>query len=223
MPQQPGSQPATTGGARSGEQQPASAPTPASSPRTPAAVPRRTRSRLSFFAPRAGSSVDPLLAPLLETMSAVSPKESQELVRRAYTVAERAHRGQSRKSGDPYITHPVSVATILAELGSPAEVIAAALLHDTVEDTDYSLERLRTEFGEVIAVMVDGVTKLDKVTYGEAAQAETVRKMIVAMSRDVRVLLIKLADRLHNARTWKERSSSSHFMVFSPSRCASGA
>src|SRR5699024_1304753 len=106
-----------------------------------------------------------------------------------HRVAERAHSGQTRRSGDPYITHPVSVATILAELGSPAEVIAAALLHDTVEDTDYSLEMLREEFGEVIAVMVDGVTKLDKVTYGEAAQAETVRKMIVAMSRYVRVLL----------------------------------
>ncbi|WP_246956227.1 bifunctional (p)ppGpp synthetase/guanosine-3',5'-bis(diphosphate) 3'-pyrophosphohydrolase [Brachybacterium sp. Marseille-Q7125] len=174
------------------------------------APPRRTRSRLSFFSPwSTTAAVDPLLAPLLETMTAVSPKEDQAIVRRAFGVAERAHRGQMRKSGDPYITHPVSVATILAELGSPADVIAAGLLHDTVEDTDYSLERLKEEFGEVIAVMVDGVTKLDKVTYGEAAQAETVRKMIVAMSRDVRVLLIKLADRLHNARTWKYVPSSS--------------
>jgi len=182
---------------------------PPSSPRTPSPAPRRSRSRLSFFSPRATTVVDPLLAPLLETMTAVSPKENQELVRQAYAVAERCHRGQTRRSGDPYITHPVSVATILAELGSPADVVAAALLHDTVEDTDYSLDQLRTEFGEVIAVMVDGVTKLDKVTYGEAAQAETVRKMIVAMSRDVRVLLIKLADRLHNARTWKYVSPSS--------------
>src|SRR5699024_12728274 len=120
---------------------------------------------------------------------ASGPRQSPDRGRRASTLAEKAQRGQTGKSGDPYITHPVSAATILAELGSPAEVIAAALLHDTVEDTDYSLERLRAEFGEVIAVMVDGVTKLDKVTYGEAAQAETVRKMIVAMSRDVRVLL----------------------------------
>ena len=181
------------------------------SPATPAPTPgpRRARSRLSFFSSRSAPAVDPLLAPLLETMTAASPKEDLELVRRAYTVAERAHRGQTRRSGDPYITHPVSVATILAELGSPSEVVAAALLHDTVEDTDYSLDRLRSEFGEVIAVMVDGVTKLDKVTYGEAAQAETVRKMIVAMSRDVRVLLIKLADRLHNARTWKYVSAAS--------------
>ena len=206
---------------------PAPAPTPATkspaTPKSPSTAPRRNRSRLSFFTSRSGPTVDPLLAPLLETMTAISPKESPELVRRAYTVAEKAHRGQTRKSGDPYITHPVSVATILAELGSPAEVIAAALLHDTVEDTDYSLERLRAEFGEVIAVMVDGVTKLDKVTYGEAAQAETVRKMIVAMSRDVRVLLIKLADRLHNARTWKyvpaasaERKAKETLEIYAP-------
>ncbi|GAA1489623.1 bifunctional (p)ppGpp synthetase/guanosine-3',5'-bis(diphosphate) 3'-pyrophosphohydrolase [Brachybacterium sacelli] len=185
-----------------------SSPTPAPT-KGPSQGPRKPRSRRSFFSSRSATTTDPLLAPLLETMSAVSPKESLTLIQRAYTVAERAHRGQSRKSGDPYITHPVSVATILAELGSPAEVVAAALLHDTVEDTDYSLDRLREEFGEVIAVMVDGVTKLDKVTYGEAAQAETVRKMIVAMSRDVRVLLIKLADRLHNARTWKYVPASS--------------
>ncbi|MGO1422940.1 MAG: HD domain-containing protein, partial [Brachybacterium sp.] len=192
MPQEPASPPSRasvpTGGERS-----TSTPSDDSTPLPPSSASRKSRSRLSFFSSRAGTAVDPLLAPLLETMTAVSPKENPELVRRAYTVAEQAHRGQTRKSGDPYITHPVSVAMILAELGSPAEVIAAALLHDTVEDTDYSLARLRSEFGEVIAVLVDGVTKLDKVTYGEAAQAETVRKMIVAMSRDVRVLLIKLA------------------------------
>src|SRR5699024_233189 len=143
--------------------------------------------------------------------------------RRACPAAARAHRGQTRRSGDPYITHPVSVAMILAELGSPAEVIAAALLHDTVEDTDYSLERLRGEFGEVIAVMVDGVTKLDKVTYGEAAQAETVRKMIVAMSRDMRVRLIKLADRRHNAPAWRyvpaasaERKAKETLQIYAP-------
>ncbi|WP_106506653.1 RelA/SpoT family protein [Brachybacterium timonense] len=184
----------------------------ASAPPSPAPrpdVPRWRGSLLPFFGARQTTPADRLLAPLLQTMTKVSPKEDTTLVQRAYAVAERAHRGQFRKSGDPYITHPVAVATILAELGSPAEVVAGALLHDTVEDTDYSLEALAAEFGEVIAVMVDGVTKLDKVTYGEAAQAETVRKMIVAMSRDVRVLLIKLADRLHNARTWKYVASSS--------------
>ena len=229
MSQQPASEPVKADDAGPGDQSSPSAAQPASSlrtpssPRTPSPAPRRARSRLSFFAPRAGTGVDPLLSPLLETMTAVSPKENLEVIRRAYTVAERAHRGQTRKSGDPYITHPISVATILGELGSPAEVVAAALLHDTVEDTDYSLDRLRAEFGEVIAVMVDGVTKLDKVTYGEAAQAETVRKMIVAMSRDVRVLLIKLADRLHNARTWKyvpaasaERKAKETLEIYAP-------
>jgi len=172
-------------------------------------TPWRSRSRLPFFGARSATPADTILEPLLQTIAAVSPKEDLSLVERAYQVAETAHRGQLRKSGDPYITHPVSVATILAELGAPREVIAAALLHDTVEDTDYSLEDLRRDFGEEISILVDGVTKLDKVTYGEAAQAETVRKMIVAMSRDVRVLLIKLADRLHNARTWKYVPSSS--------------
>src|SRR5699024_5823280 len=126
-----------------------------------------------------------------------------------YAVASRSHRGQLRKSGDPYITHPVAVATILAELGLTPPTLAAALLHDTVEDTDYSLEQLTAEYGEAIALLVDGVTKLDKVTYGEAAQSETVRKMVVAMAKDIRVLMIKLADRLHNARTWKFVPSSS--------------
>lgn len=208
MQERPASESLGADVAASGSGDSPSSPTPAPT-KGPSQGPRKPRSRLSFFSARSAATTDPLLAPLLETMSAVSPKESLTLIQRAYTVAERAHRGQSRKSGDPYITHPVSVATILAELGSPAEVVAAALLHDTVEDTDYSLDRLREDFGEVIAVMVDGVTKLDKVTYGEAAQAETVRKMIVAMSRDVRVLLIKLADRLHNARTWKYVPASS--------------
>ena len=152
---------------------------------------------------------NPMLEPLMAAISTQRPGEDPELVYRAFVVAEKAHRGQMRKSGEPYITHPVAVTTILAELGTPIEVLAAALLHDTVEDTEYSLEECRADFGETIAVLVDGVTKLDKVQYGAAAQAETVRKMIVAMSRDVRVLLIKLADRLHNARTWKYVSGSS--------------
>ncbi|MCS6712727.1 bifunctional (p)ppGpp synthetase/guanosine-3',5'-bis(diphosphate) 3'-pyrophosphohydrolase [Brachybacterium sp. EF45031] len=187
----------------------ASAPEEGSTDSTPVLPPWRPRPRRSLFGYRNAPAEDRILAPLLQAIAKVSPKMDLALVRRAYAVASRAHHGQMRKSGDPYITHPVAVATILAELGSPKEVIAAALLHDTVEDTDYSLDALRDDFGEEIAVLVDGVTKLDKVTYGEAAQAETVRKMIVAMSRDVRVLLIKLADRLHNARTWKYVSSSS--------------
>nr|WP_236586988.1 bifunctional (p)ppGpp synthetase/guanosine-3',5'-bis(diphosphate) 3'-pyrophosphohydrolase [Brevibacterium casei] len=140
---------------------------------------------------------------MIRALQASHPKADIDLVVRAYTVAEEAHRGQTRKSGDPYITHPVAVATILAEIGMLPVTLAAALLHDTVEDTDYSLEQLTESFGPEVAAMVDGVTKLDKLTYGQAAQSETVRKMIVAMAKDIRVLVIKLADRLHNARTWK--------------------
>ncbi|MFE1645069.1 RelA/SpoT family protein [Microbacterium sp. P01] len=139
---------------------------------------------------------------LLRTVRTHHPKGDLTIIERAYAVAEKAHEGQKRQSGEPYITHPLAVAQILAELGLGPRAIAAALLHDTVEDTDYRLDELTAEFGDEVAMLVDGVTKLDKVKYGESAQAETVRKMIVAMSRDIRVLLIKLADRLHNARTW---------------------
>ena len=139
---------------------------------------------------------------LIRTVRMHHPKADLSLIERAYAVAERAHRGQKRRSGEPYITHPVAVAQIIADLGIGAKTIAAALLHDTVEDTEYTLDELRDQFGDEIAMLVDGVTKLDKVKYGDSAQAETVRKMIVAMSKDIRVLIIKLADRLHNARTW---------------------
>lgn len=146
--------------------------------------------------------VPALLEPLEAAARAHNPRFDTGGIEHAFAVAEVAHRGQSRKSGEPYITHPVAVATILAELGMDTRVLQAALLHDTVEDTDYTLEQLTKDFGDEVAMLVDGVTKLDKVTYGAAAQAETVRKMVVAMARDVRVLVIKLADRLHNARTW---------------------
>ncbi|GAA4378395.1 RelA/SpoT family protein [Paeniglutamicibacter cryotolerans] len=162
-----------------------------------------TISRLVRLAGRSATAQPPTLEPLLRTVRANSPKADLDLLVRAYAVAERHHEGQKRKSGDPYITHPVAVATILAEMGMSGTILAAALLHDTVEDTDYSLEDLTAEFGPEVAMLVDGVTKLDKVQFGEAAQAETVRKMVIAMSRDIRVLLIKLADRLHNARTWR--------------------
>nr|WP_239078836.1 bifunctional (p)ppGpp synthetase/guanosine-3',5'-bis(diphosphate) 3'-pyrophosphohydrolase [Cellulomonas marina] len=170
-------------------------------------MPSRVRSRLGRLTARGATY--PALEPVLQAVRTNHPKADLSVVERAYVVAERAHRGQLRKSGDPYITHPVAVATILAELGMTPSTLAAALLHDTVEDTEYSLDQLRREFGPEVAMLVDGVTKLDKVTYGDAAQAETVRKMVVAMSRDIRVLVIKLADRLHNARTWKFVASSS--------------
>ena len=159
-------------------------------------------SRLVRFSTR-NTGGSPTLEPLLQATRANFPRADFAAIEQAYAVAERAHRGQLRKSGDPYITHPVAVATILAELGMTTPTLVAALLHDTVEDTDYSLDQLRKDFDPEVAMLVDGVTKLDKVTYGDAAQAETVRKMVVAMSRDIRVLVIKLADRLHNARTWK--------------------
>ena len=139
---------------------------------------------------------------LIKTVRLHHPKADTALLERAYATAEKAHRGQKRKSGEPYITHPVAVAQILADLGIGPKTLAAALLHDTVEDTDYTLDLVRADFGDEVAMLVDGVTKLDKLKYGDSAQAETVRKMVVAMSKDIRVLIIKLADRLHNARTW---------------------
>jgi guanosine-3',5'-bis(diphosphate) 3'-pyrophosphohydrolase len=139
---------------------------------------------------------------LIKTVRLHHPKADIAIIERAYSAAEKAHDGQKRKSGEPYITHPVAVAQILADLGIGPKTIAAALLHDTVEDTDYTLDMLRRDFGDEVAMLVDGVTKLDKLKYGDSAQAETVRKMVVAMSKDIRVLVIKLADRLHNARTW---------------------
>lgn len=143
------------------------------------------------------------LQQVIKSLRANHPKADVGLVERAFTAAEKAHSEQLRKSGEPYISHPVAVSQILADLGIGATTIAAALLHDTVEDTPYSLEKLRSDFGDEVAMLVDGVTKLDKIKFGDSAQAETVRKMVVAMSKDIRVLVIKLADRLHNARTWK--------------------
>ena len=128
---------------------------------------------------------------------------------RAYEVAATAHSNQWRKSGEPYITHPLAVTEILADLGMNTPTLIAALLHDTIEDTDYNLAQLKSDFGNEVASLVDGVTKLDRVTFGKSAEAETVRKMVVAMAKDIRVLVIKLADRLHNARTWKFVSSES--------------
>jgi guanosine-3',5'-bis(diphosphate) 3'-pyrophosphohydrolase len=163
----------------------------------------RVLSRIARFGSGRGPTTSPLLEPLLRTVRATHPKADLSVLERAFEVAARAHAGQKRKSGDPYITHPVAVAAILAELGMTPPTLAAALLHDTVEDTNYTLDQLRQDFDPEIAMLVDGVTKLDKVVYGDAAQAETVRKMVVAMARDIRVLVIKLADRLHNARTWR--------------------
>ncbi|MEE1782297.1 bifunctional (p)ppGpp synthetase/guanosine-3',5'-bis(diphosphate) 3'-pyrophosphohydrolase [Streptomyces sp. SP17BM10] len=164
------------------------------------------RARLARLGGQRSTVLNPVLEPLFRSIRANDPKADPALLRdieRAYAVAEKWHRGQKRKSGDPYITHPLAVATILAELGMDAPTLMAGLLHDTVEDTDYGLETLRKDFGDSVALLVDGVTKLDRVKFGEAAQAETVRKMVVAMAKDPRVLVIKLADRLHNMRTMR--------------------
>ncbi|MFD5396473.1 RelA/SpoT family protein [Streptomyces sp. NPDC127097] len=168
--------------------------------------PNRVRARLARLGVQRSSPYNPVLEPLLRAVRGNDPKiETATLrqVERAYQVAERWHRGQKRKSGDPYITHPLAVTTILAELGMDPATLMAGLLHDTVEDTEYGLDTLRRDFGDQVALLVDGVTKLDKVKFGEAAQAETVRKMVVAMAKDPRVLVIKLADRLHNMRTMR--------------------
>ncbi len=153
--------------------------------------------------------METLIAPILAAMREHHSAIKEGDLERAFAAASKAHEGQFRKSGDPYITHPVAVAQILADLGLNTETIVAALLHDTVEDTKYSLRQLKVDFGDDVASLVDGVTKLDKLIYGPTAEAETVRKMVVAMSRDIRVLVIKLADRLHNARTWKYVSAES--------------
>jgi GTP pyrophosphokinase len=162
---------------------------------------RRVRNRIARLGGGRAGGPPPVLEPLLAAVRTAHPKTDTKLLVRAYEVAEECHRGQFRRSGDPYITHPLAVTTILAELGMDETTLAAALLHDTVEDTAYSLEQLRRDFGDEVAALVDGVTKLDKVKFGEAAEAETIRKMVVAMARDPRVLVIKLADRLHNMRT----------------------
>jgi len=147
--------------------------------------------------------VDDRLAPLLDAFRARNPRVGTELIEGAYVTARDAHRDQVRRSGDPYIAHPVGVAMILAALGLDDVTIASALLHDAVEDTDVTIGDLVETFGADVAAMVDGVTKLDRLQFDskEEQQAATMRKMLVAMAKDLRVLLIKLADRLHNLRT----------------------
>ncbi|TWD84879.1 GTP pyrophosphokinase [Kribbella amoyensis] len=192
VPQQPPRAPAPVRPA-------AGSPPPASQP--PRIAPARVRARLARLGGTRHPNRAPMLEPLFRVVRATHPKADLGMIERAYRTAEKYHTGQQRKSGDAYITHPLAVATILAELGMTAPTLCAALLHDTVEDTPYTVEELTRDFGEEIAMLVDGVTKLDKVKYGESAQAETIRKMVVAMAKDIRVLVIKLADRLHNMRT----------------------
>jgi GTP pyrophosphokinase len=143
------------------------------------------------------------LGPVLAAFREHHGDSSDRLIHRAYDIAASRHSGQFRKSGDPYITHPLAVAMILARYGLDADTVAAAILHDTVEDTDLTLDDVDREFGEDVAALIDGVTKLERIKFSnrEEAHAATIRKMVVAMAKDVRVLLIKLVDRLHNVRT----------------------
>lgn len=162
---------------------------------------RRVRARLARRMTSQRGTVNPVLEPLVALHREIYPKADLALLQRAYGIAEEKHASQLRRSGDPYITHPLAVANILAELGMDTTALVAALLHDTVEDTGYTLEALTAEFGEEVGHLVDGVTKLDRVVLGTAAEGETIRKMVIAMARDPRVLVIKVADRLHNMRT----------------------
>lgn len=156
-------------------------------------------------------STDPAnpLLPIWQSVRYHYPDSDLSILRKAYKRAVIQHSHQQRRSGEPYIIHPIAVAQILADLGMSPKVVAAGLLHDTVEDTEYTLDECRAEFGDTVAGLVDGVTKLTKMDVGDSTQAETIRKMVVAMSRDVRVLVVKLADRVHNARTWRYVKESS--------------
>lgn len=166
---------------------------------------RQASVRLAHLARRMAtprmSQVPPELRDIVEAHRDYHPRADIGLLVHAYGVAERLHAGQMRRSGDPYISHPLAVTEVLAELGVDTTTLIAALLHDTVEDTGYTLDSVTQEFGAEVANLVDGVTKLDKMRFGEAAEAETLRKLIVALARDYRVLVIKIADRLHNMRT----------------------
>ncbi len=140
---------------------------------------------------------------LLDAIAASGRSFDMAMIDKAYHVAEKAHNGQLRKSGDPYISHPIAAACILVELGMDSECVAAGLLHDVVEDTGVSLQEITKMFGASVAHLIDGVTKLGKIPYHsrEEEQAENIRKMLIAMAKDIRVIIIKLADRLHNMRT----------------------
>jgi GTP diphosphokinase / guanosine-3',5'-bis(diphosphate) 3'-diphosphatase len=188
-------------------QEPPEAQTPETQPleipKTSTSASRRVRARLARRMTAQRSAVNPVLEPLVAVHRESFPKADLSLLQKAYEVAEERHADQMRRSGDPYITHPLAVANILAELGLDTTTLVAALLHDTVEDTGYTMEALTADFGDEVAHLVDGVTKLDKVALGTAADAETIRKMIIAMARDGRVLVIKVADRLHNMRTMR--------------------
>ncbi|MEV0372376.1 HD domain-containing protein [Streptomyces sp. NPDC050636] len=157
--------------------------------------------RAALLGPAARDGLPDALEHVAKVHRGHHPDADLDILSKAYLLAESSHRGQMRKSGEPYITHPLAVTLILAELGAETTTLTASLLHDTVEDTEVTLDQVRAEFGAEVCYLVDGVTKLEKVDYGAAAEPETFRKMLVATGNDVRVMSIKLADRLHNMRT----------------------
>ncbi|WP_431680779.1 RelA/SpoT family protein [Kitasatospora sp. KL5] len=189
----------------------------------PGAAPRRPLGRLSRSAlTRAGRAavlaagrapVPDAIEPIVQAHRRHHPQADLPLLARAYRLAEEGHRGQTRKSGEPYITHPLAVTMILAQLGAGTTTLVASLLHDTVEDTEVTLDQVAADFGPEVAYLVDGVTKLEKVDFGAAAEAETFRKMLVATGDDVRVMVIKLADRLHNMRTIRHMKPASRIRI----------
>ena len=180
---------------------PAPAPPPAHRRKGRPRIDLRRLGRAALLGPATRDRLPDAISHVAEAHRAHHPEADLEALRRAYVLAESSHRGQMRKSGEPYITHPLAVTLILAELGAETTTLTASLLHDTVEDTDVTLDQVGEEFGEEVRYIVDGVTKLEKVDYGAAAEPETFRKMLVATGNDVRVMSIKLADRLHNMRT----------------------
>ncbi|MET3984974.1 HD domain-containing protein [Streptomyces sp. PvR034] len=157
--------------------------------------------RAALLGPTSRDRLPDAIGHVAEAHRAHHPDADLSVLRRAYMLAESSHRGQMRKSGEPYITHPLAVTLILAELGAETTTLTASLLHDTVEDTEVTLDQVRQEFGDEVCFIVDGVTKVERIDYGAAAEPETFRKMLVATGNDVRVMSIKLADRLHNMRT----------------------
>src|SRR5579859_28343 len=140
---------------------------------------------------------------LLKTVKANRPSDDLTIIRKAYDLSLRYHTGQKRASGEPYLSHPLEVAMVLAEMKLDASAIAAGLLHDAVEDTAVTIDEIKQQFGEQVAHIVEGVTKISKIEFAsrEERQAENLRKMVLAIVDDIRVVLIKLADRLHNMRT----------------------
>ncbi|GAA1373426.1 RelA/SpoT family protein [Streptomyces beijiangensis] len=161
----------------------------------------RRLGRAALLGPVSRGGLSDAIGHVAEAHRAHHPDADLAVLHKAYVLAETSHRGQMRKSGEPYITHPLAVTLILAELGAETTTLTASLLHDTVEDTEVTLDQVREQFGAEVCFLVDGVTKLEKVDYGAAAEPETFRKMLVATGNDVRVMSIKLADRLHNMRT----------------------